>query len=596
MEGRGTTRSQYAMNTGATPPMYGWNRIPWKKIQRNVFKLQKRIYQASRRGDIRTVRALQRLLMHSWSAKLLAVRRITQDNQGKKTAGVDGVKSLTPTQRLMLAQTLTLGDKAAPVRRVWIPKPGSNDMRPLGIPTIHDRALQALAHSVLEPEWEARFAPNSYGFRPGRSCHDAIEAIFTIIGHKAKYVLDADIEKCFDRIDHAAVLKKINTSPRLRRQVKGWLKAGVYDAGQWFPTEEGTMQGGTISPFIANMALHGLETVISQRFPRSGSRGFQAPKIVVYADDLVILHEDRQIVMQCQDVAAEWLQDMGLRLKPSKTRITHTLVETEGTPGFDFLGFHVRQYPAGKTHSGKDCQGRLHGFKTWIKPSPTAIRRHVAKLRKTIDQHKHATQETLIQALNPQIVGWSNYYAHVTSARVFQTLDHTVYAMLKGWAVSRHPNKKKHWITNKYWRVDDGKGWTFQPPHGGACLARHAHTSIQRHVKVQGARSPYDGDWVYWSKRVGHHPDVPPRVARLLKQQQGRCRACGLYFTDGDKMEVDHILPKKDGGRDARDNVQLLHRHCHDTKTARETGCQGTYDTRHVAEEPDERKRSCPVL
>ena len=150
------------------------------------------------------------------------------------------------------------------------------------------------------------------------------------------------------------------------------------------------------------------------------------------------------------------------------------------------------------------------------------------------------------------------------------------------------------WITSTYWRVDDGKGWTFQPPHGGARLACHAHTSIQRHVKVQGARSPYDGDWVYWSKRVGHHPDVPPRVARLLKQQQGRCRACGLYFTDGDKMEVDHILPKKDGGRDARDNVQLLHRHCHDTKTARETGCQGTYDTRHVAEEPDERKR-CAV-
>src|SRR5215510_6780237 len=238
------------MNTGTTPPMDGWNRIPWKKIQRNVFKLQKRIYQASRRGDIRTVHALQRLLMHSWSAKLLAVRRITQDNQGKKTAGVDGVKSLTPAQRLTLAQTLTLGDKAAPVRRVWIPKPGSNDMRPLGIPTIDDRARQALAQSALEPEWEARFAPNSYGFRPGRSCHDAIEALFTIIGHKAKYVLDADIEKCFDRIDHAAVLKKINTSPRLRRQVKGWLKAGVYDTGQWFPTDEGTMQGGTIAPLI----------------------------------------------------------------------------------------------------------------------------------------------------------------------------------------------------------------------------------------------------------------------------------------------------------------------------------------------------------
>ena len=196
-------------------------------------------------------------------------------------AGVDGVTSLAPTQWLTLAQTLTMGDKAAPGRRVWIPQPGSNDMRPLGLPTLHDRALQALAHSGLAPEWEARFAPNSYGFRPGRSWHDAIEAIFTIIGHTAQDVLEADIEQCFDRIDHAAVRKKIHTTPRLRRQVKGWLQAGVYDAGQWFPTEAGTMQGGTIAPFIAHMALHGLETIMHKRFPRRGSRGVQAPKIVV---------------------------------------------------------------------------------------------------------------------------------------------------------------------------------------------------------------------------------------------------------------------------------------------------------------------------
>lgn len=564
------------MNTGETTPMDGWNTMDWKKIQRKVFKLQKRIYQASSRGDVRTVHKLQQLLIKSQSAKLLAVRRVTQDNQGKKTAGVDGVKALTPKQRLTLATTLSLGQKAKPVRRVWIPKPETKERRPLGIPTIADRALQTLVKLALEPEWEARFEPNSYGFRPGRSCQDAIEAIYTAINHKAKYVVDADIEKCFDRIDHSALLKKVNPSPNIRRQLKGWLKAGVLDDGQLFPTEEGTMQGGTISPLLANIALHGLETVIIKKFPRSGSRGFNCPKVVRYADDLVILHEDGEIVERCQEVTSEWLKEMGLTLKSRKTRITHTLTATEEKPGFDFLGFHIRQYPVGKTKSGKDCRGRLHGFKTHIKPSQKAIQRHVEQLRKTMNNHKHAEQEKLIKALKPKIIGWSNYYAHVVSARIFQRLDNIVFAMLYGWAVYRHPNKKKHWITNKYWRVDDGKGWRFQPPSGGLCLPHHSYTPIRRHVKVQGPRSPYDGDWLYWSSRLGRHPEVSPRVAKLLKRQQGKCQECRLYFMDGEKMEADHIIPKERGGKDRIDNLQLLHGHCHDRKTAREKGRKST--------------------
>ena len=505
------------MNT--VMPMYRWDTIPWQHVQRSVFKLQKRIYQASRRGDVRTVRKLQRLLMKSRSAKLLAVRRVTQDNQGKRTAGIDGVKSLTPPQRLALAGTLTLEGKAIPVRRSWIPKPGSTEQRPLGIPTLPDRARQTLVKSALEPDWEARFEPNSYGFRPGRSCHDAIEAIFTVIGHKAKYVLDADIEKCFDRIDHVALLAKLNPSPSLRRQLKAWLKAGVFEKGEWFPTEAGTMQGSPLSPLLANVALHGLETIINKRFPRSGSKPFNAPNIVVYADDLVILHEDREVVEACQDVVSTELHDIGLNLKPSKTRITHTLIDVNGKAGFDFLGFHIRQYPAGKTKSGKDCRGRLHGFKTLIKPSPTAIQRHVDKLRKTIASHRHSEQAVLIKALNPKIIGWSQYYAHVASARVFQRLDNTVYQMLQSWAVYRHPNKPKHWIVRKYWRVDDGQGWVFRPTNSDKRLARHDHTPIQRHVKVQGQRSPYDGDWLYWSQRLGRHPDIPARVTMLLKRR-----------------------------------------------------------------------------
>ncbi|MGV0029374.1 reverse transcriptase domain-containing protein [Phormidesmis priestleyi] len=237
-----------------------------------------RIFKASERGDNKAVRGLQKTLMRSWSARMLAVRQVTQDNQGKKTAGVDGVKSLTPKQRLKLTKELSINLHVFPTRRVWIPKPGTEDKRPLGIPTMHDRALQCLIKLTLEPEWEARFEkevwrgklppptlrPNSYGFRPGRSSHDAIEAIHTVIAQKAKYVLDADIAKCFDRIDHNALLEKLNTFPTLRRLIKRWLKAGVMDGGEMFPTAEGTPQGGVISPLLANIALHGLENRLKQ--------------------------------------------------------------------------------------------------------------------------------------------------------------------------------------------------------------------------------------------------------------------------------------------------------------------------------------------
>ncbi len=242
-------------NTQSQQLMVEWHSINWRKLERSVYKLQKRIYQASVRGDVKAFRRLQKTLMKSWSARALAVRRVTQDNQGKKTAGVDGVKSLTPKQRLELTGNLNLGTKVSPTRRVWIPKPGTEEKRPLGIPTMKDRALQALVKLALEPEWEARFEPNSYGFRAGRSCHDAIEAIFSAITLKPKYVLDADIAKCFDRIDQEALLRKLNTFPTIRRQVRAWLKAGVMDGKQLFPTSEGTPQGGVISPLLANIAL-----------------------------------------------------------------------------------------------------------------------------------------------------------------------------------------------------------------------------------------------------------------------------------------------------------------------------------------------------
>jgi RNA-directed DNA polymerase len=226
---------------------YEWNAIPWRQLEVRVFKLQRRIYQATTRGEVQKAHRLQKLLASSWSAKSLAVRRVTQENTGKKTAGVDGMKNLTPPKRLNLISDMDLHTPVKPVRRVWIDKPGTPEKRPLGIPIMHDRATQALVKLAAEPEWEAKFEPNSFGFRPGRSCQDAIQQIFLTIQRRPRYVLDADIASCFDKIDQAALLEKMHTSPHFARPIKEWLKAGVVDSGIFMPTDQGTPQGGVIT-------------------------------------------------------------------------------------------------------------------------------------------------------------------------------------------------------------------------------------------------------------------------------------------------------------------------------------------------------------
>jgi len=580
-------------------PMYEWKNLPWRKIERQVFKLQKRIYQAERRGDVKAVHRLQRLMTKSWSAKCLAVRRVTQDNQGKRTAGVDGVKALTPPQRLVLTKRLKLKAKPQPVRRTWIPKPGTDEKRPLGITTMQDRALQTLVKFALKPEWEAKFEPNSYGFRPGRSCHDAVAAIFLAINKQPRYVLDADIAKCFDRINQKRLLEKLATYPTIRRLVKGWLQAGVMDGNQLFPTTEGVPQGGPLSPLLANVALHGLETAIRSAFPtqivHEGKRQRWQPTVVRYADDFVALHRNLAAVEEIQRIATQWLTDMGLELKPSKTRITHTLMEYNGDPGFDFLGFHIQQYQVGKTHSGCNRQGDLLGFKTLTRPSDKAIQRHSQAIREIFQQYRYAPQAALIAQLNPLIQGWTNYYSTGASSHNFSKMANVTYLRLRRWAKRRHPNWPWKRVVREYWRLETGH-WDFATRNGHR-LFKHTKTPIIRHTKVQGARSPYDGDWVYWATRLGRHPELPKRVAILLHRQEGKCAWCGLYFKDGDLPEIDHILPKSQGGKESYTNWQLLHRHCHDEKTARDNqAVQGTHDKSLSTEEPDAEKSARPVL
>jgi RNA-directed DNA polymerase len=309
----------------------------------------------------------------------------------------------------------------------------------------------------------------------------------------------------------------------------------------------------------------------------------------------VILHKDIERIVQCKEIIENWLGEIGLELKPSKTRISHTLQKYEGNIGFDFLGFNIRQYEVGKKHSGKSRSGTLLGFKTIIKPSETKIKDHTKKLGEVINRHQASSQEVLIGQLNPIIRGWSNYYKTVCSKETYSRCDSVLYSQLKRWAERRHPNKSKSWIARKYWHTKDQKNWVFKG--GEYTLLRHNETEIVRHTKVKGDVSPFNGDWIYWTSRMGKHPEVSTRMATLLKKQKGKCNHCGLSFKDGDLLEIDHLTPTSLGGSKWKyENLQVLHRHCHDDKTAGDSSLNRTHDKGFIEEEPCEVKISCTVL
>ena len=349
-----------------------------------------------------------------------------------------------------------------------------------------------------------------------------------------------------------------------------------------------------------------METFIQKAFPQRQERidgrrvKISAPAVIKYADDFVVIHRDLDVIKQCQQLIEHWLEPAGLTLNRSKTRIAHTRNAHQGQPGFNFLGVHIRQYSVGKHHRSRMGTQEI-AFKVLIEPTKKNVSRHYRNLSERITKHNSHSQDTVIRVLNPIIRGWCNYYGRcVSNKNVLSKMDHLVFIRLRRWAARRHPNKSYAWRVKKYWRTMGNDHWVFATPKHpklSSVLKKHASTPIQRYVKVNTNRSPYDGDWTYWGIRLSRCHFLGREKQRLLKQQNGVCAWCGLYFKDGDSAETDHIVPISQGGRNSFSNKQLLHRHCHDEKSALDfRKLSGRHDKPQITEEPDDRKRSRPVL
>jgi RNA-directed DNA polymerase len=511
-----------AMVNGPEDELPDWTAIDWREAEDNVRRLRQRIFTASKAGDLRKVRNLQKLMLRSRSNTLVSVRRVTELNAGRMTAGIDGQVALTDTDKKSLTLWIereSIAWRAWPVKRVFIPK-ANGKQRPLGIPVIVDRALQARVVNALEPEWEARFEPRTYGFRPGRGCQDAIAVIYLTVNGRSPHrlwALDADLAAAFDRIDHQHLLAMIGSFPA-RGMIRDWLKAGVIDQGRFAPTDEGTPQGGVASPLLLNVALHGMEQAAGVRYSKLGIKTVLAkdsPALIKYADDLVVLCHSREQAEQVKVRLAVWLAPRGLVFNEDKTRIVH--VEEDG---FDFLGFHVRRY----------------GGKLLIKPSKAAVRRIRQRLRAEMLALRGANAHTVIRKINPIARGWSAYYRTVVSSQVFTGLDNYMWKLTYKWAKHSHPNKPKRWIVNRYFgRFNPARQakWVFGDRDSGAYLRMFAWTKIIRHQLVAGTSSPDDPALTeYWAtrRRRGPPPLMDRTALRLLKAQDGRCPLCRDYL------------------------------------------------------------------